>query len=563
MDFFHVGLTLSLGIAIIGAVWRMMRWGLRSWRKQEGVPSTGHPQGVSPAGFPGLIQAVGEIIFLTRTARSEKSGALRWTAHTLLFWGFMALLIFHAMDGVITAKLFSNYEPTLNPWQWLRNLFGLLAVVGVVICVERRLSSDFLKRLSNWWDWGLLVVVAAILLSGFVLEASKILSPADFSRMVEEYYFDEESELSALKAYWVKHNGMYFPEAPKATPELLVRGAELHEDNCASCHAGVSTAFISRPLADMMRPAAGALSWIRADLIFYYLHITVCFLGLALLPFGKFFHPLGTPVNILLRKGRHGSAAPGGAADASVKQGKARDIQRNIGLDACTRCGECSLHCSVGACFTALGNDNVLPSEKLVALNKDIIAALSDSELRDFAEGSRLCTECLRCTQMCPSGIDLQELWITSKRDLRARGWGAPNQRIRTRRPAEWAEFFHAQGASEQEQRLGDGLADEPTSYWGCVQCATCTSVCPVVAVSEDPTRDLDFTPQQLMNMLRMGMKEQTLGARMVWSCVTCYKCQEHCPQGVPVADVLYELRNTAAARLREHDQEQARGEKE
>jgi heterodisulfide reductase subunit C len=72
-----------------------------------------------------------------------------------------------------------------------------------------------------------------------------------------------------------------------------------------------------------------------------------------------------------------------------------------------------------------------------------------------------------------------------------------------------------------------------------------------VVAVSENPTRDLDLTPQQIMNLLRMGLKEETLAARMVWSCTTCYKCQEHCPQNIPVADILYELRNIASARLR------------
>ena len=72
-----------------------------------------------------------------------------------------------------------------------------------------------------------------------------------------------------------------------------------------------------------------------------------------------------------------------------------------------------------------------------------------------------------------------------------------------------------------------------------------------MVAVSDDPARDLDLLPQQIMNLLRMGLKAQTLGARMVWSCTTCYKCQEHCPQNVPVADVLYELRNLGAEVLR------------
>ncbi len=37
----------------------------------------------------------------------------------------------------------------------------------------------------------------------------------------------------------------------------------------------------------------------------------------------------------------------------------------------------------------------------------------------------------------------------------------------------------------------------------------------------------------------------------MLWDCTTCYLCQEHCPQGVKVTDVLYELKNLAYQRLR------------
>jgi len=32
----------------------------------------------------------------------------------------------------------------------------------------------------------------------------------------------------------------------------------------------------------------------------------------------------------------------------------------------------------------------------------------------------------------------------------------------------------------------------------------------------------------------------------MLWDCVTCYQCQEQCPQGVKVTEVLYELKNLA-----------------
>ena len=74
-----------------------------------------------------------------------------------------------------------------------------------------------------------------------------------------------------------------------------------------------------------------------------------------------------------------------------------------------------------------------------------------------------------------------------------------------------------------------------------------------MVGASDDPESELDMTPQQIMNLMRLQMKDLAFGARMVWNCVTCYQCQEHCPQGVRVADVLYELRQMAGERMKDH----------
>ena len=38
------------------------------------------------------------------------------------------------------------------------------------------------------------------------------------------------------------------------------------------------------------------------------------------------------------------------------------------------------------------------------------------------------------------------------------------------------------------------------------------------------------------------------LGSSMLWDCLGCYQCQELCPQGVGLTDVLYELKNVAIA---------------
>jgi heterodisulfide reductase subunit C len=54
----------------------------------------------------------------------------------------------------------------------------------------------------------------------------------------------------------------------------------------------------------------------------------------------------------------------------------------------------------------------------------------------------------------------------------------------------------------------------------------------------------LDITPQQIVNSFRLGMTARVLNSKMAWDCFTCFKCQEHCPRGIPIAEMIYELRN-------------------
>ena len=531
MNFYDIGLILASVVCVVGTARRMAQW-------------SGKPISPSPAPSPfSLVRRIGlaartfilEILVLGRTGRT---GVLRWVAHCLVFFGFMGLLLFHAMDDIITARLFPAYEPTLDPWQFLRNLFGLMTLIGLALMVYRRVRLRALRALTRFQDWAVLLVVGGIILSGFMLEASKIMSPAVFDAMVYEYFVPEDGrDITALKAVWAKNYGVVFSEEISTSETVFERGLTLNEESCTDCHSATSSAFVSRPLASALHPLAPALNRSRADEVFWYLHIMFCLVALAALPFGKFIHPLTTPANLMVRLGRRDAEQGGESAPAL----------RGLGMDACTRCGECSLHCSVAPAFAVLGNPDILPSEKLASLkNFESGSSLSGHDLDAFAEGSRICTECLRCTAICPSGINLQELWMTSKKAV-AQIAPDPNQAILRMDAIERAAPF-----GEVTLPPVSGLADNKESYLACVQCTTCTSVCPVVAVSEDPSGELDLLPQQIMNLLRMGLKEQTLGARMVWSCTTCYKCQEHCPQNIRVADVLYELRNTVATRLRE-----------
>lgn len=494
------------------------------------------------AALQGLCALFADALLLRRTARTS---LYRWIAHTLIFVGFMGLLIFHALDDIISYPLISGYESTLNPWQWLRNLFGIMVLAGTGLAVMRRFRNRLLYSLTRPQDWLLVAIISTIMLSGFLLEASKIISPNVFNRMTESYFIPEnDTDISALQAYWSAHNGIIFSPAASTEPTVIATGAELSANNCNYCHADTSSAFISRALATAISPAADPLNAAHADSYLWYLHIGLALLALALMPYGKFMHPVATPLNLVARHGKHNAGYDETTGHTTAA--------KKLGLEACTRCGECSLHCSVAPAFSVIGNANILPSEKLLSLREYASGNMPEDTIDAFAEGSRICTECLRCTDICPSGINLQDLWLSSKRSLAQKELDSPNTTIRQCNAMQWSEVLSAQGKSRFEQIRGNGLADRAESFWGCVQCTTCTSVCPVVAVSEAPAKDLDLTPQQIMNLLRMGLKDQTLAARMVWSCTTCYKCQEHCPQNIQVADILFELRQIATERLKD-----------
>ncbi|MFX0107913.1 MAG: 4Fe-4S dicluster domain-containing protein [Candidatus Hodarchaeota archaeon] len=71
-----------------------------------------------------------------------------------------------------------------------------------------------------------------------------------------------------------------------------------------------------------------------------------------------------------------------------------------------------------------------------------------------------------------------------------------------------------------------------------CFQCAKCSAGCPV-------SDKVNIQVHELMRMLLFGLKE-VLETDMVWLCTTCYTCQERCPQGIDITDIIFGLKNMA-----------------
>jgi heterodisulfide reductase subunit C len=263
--------------------------------------------------------------------------------------------------------------------------------------------------------------------------------------------------------------------------------------------------------------------------------------------------------------------------------GKSLSMIQLMELDACTHCAMCTSRCSVAIAFEGIPNINILPSEKLASI-KALASGrpLEEREIRDLQEGVYLCTNCYRCTVVCPVGIDLQNLWIKVRELLLQRGIPelsvlSPLSFYRGLMKDETAQGDYEKPLTQAREaiasqcdllrnkdkilpltsanrRLQDGLnlSAQARTFSACFGCQTCTTVCPVVGNYEHPQEALGLLPHQIMQAAGLGLRDLAFGSNMLWDCLTCYQCQEQCPQGVWVTDVLYELKNLAVKYVKE-----------
>jgi heterodisulfide reductase subunit C/nitrate reductase gamma subunit len=541
---FGWAVALAAAVAVAGTLWRAACWlrlGLpaapSSVRERAAALLAGLVRG--PRGKRAwrlLTVLLLEVLGLRRLWRRDP---VRWAAHLLLFAGFVGLLLLHALGDVVAVKLAGSYMPTLSPWLWLRDLFGLLVLLGFAIGIWRRLAARGRLPALRRRDPLCVIVLLGIAVSGFALSAIKITSAPAFERMVREYASLSDDEAAALRAYWGEEYGVAFsPPVRPAIPAQLAAGEAVHQSACASCHTRPQQALLSYPLSRLFRGIAPGLASWGAEAWLLGLHQLLCLFALAYLPFSRFFHLVAAPLALLAE------------ADAAPPPDLNRPTRRALALDACVRCGLCDERCSVGPLASLFGNALVLPAAKLDALRAASRGKLDGAPRgARLAEGAYACSDCGRCTVGCPVGLRLDDLWSAGRDELRQRGEPPAPEWVKLTSAAEWADRLAARPPAGSPPPRYTSLTADRHTFSPCVQCQTCTNVCPVVAHS-DRVSGVDATPQKVMNLLRLGLADFALGSRMVWDCATCYQCQEHCPAGIRVTEVLYELRNRGYERL-------------
>lgn len=573
---FTVTLYAALLICAGGLLYKTMGWltrpvGIAARDTNFAERSLAALKGIFGAVFSHRIGTLCKVFVLDvmLQQRIAREDFLRWLMHMLIFAGFISLLLMHALESLVTNSLFDEYYSTINPFFFLRNLFGTMVLAGVAIALFRRFVMKVPRLKTRGMDIYAILIVALIIGTGFLLEGLKITSYTSFKEMAEEYggLSETDEEFKALESYWAANLGTVSTRVK--TPfdkEVLEAGLELHEESCIDCHAASQWAFGGWLTAKLLTPLAAGLDRAGFPEILWYIHFLACFIGLAYLPFSKMLHIFSTPLSLLINSvsNPHGS----NAANIATRQA--------LEVDACTQCGTCSLRCSVAAAFDVLGNEAILPAEKMRQLKKVTVSkTMRPEDVQAIRQGIYLCSNCDRCTVVCPAGINLKELWFNVREDL------IQNQGPD---PLMLSPFSFYRGLNHK--RLADSVYNEPlksayravssksdallhgndpisfkslngrqlpqfpapATFSYCFGCQTCTTVCPVVAEYENPEKSLDLLPHQIMNCMALGLTDMAAGARMIWDCSTCYQCQEHCPQEVQVTDLFYDLKNMAAA---------------
>lgn len=91
-----------------------------------------------------------------------------------------------------------------------------------------------------------------------------------------------------------------------------------------------------------------------------------------------------------------------------------------------------------------------------------------------------------------------------------------------------------AEKASALNAELLTKKADE--LFMACMQCGTCTALCPVNQVS-------GYSPRQIIRSISMDAATLAEVDERVWDCATCLSCVENCPRGIEILDLTRAVR--------------------
>jgi heterodisulfide reductase subunit C len=95
--------------------------------------------------------------------------------------------------------------------------------------------------------------------------------------------------------------------------------------------------------------------------------------------------------------------------------------------------------------------------------------------------------------------------------------------------------------------RIDPGFAEKIRTASGqpielCYHCQKCAAGCLPLGEFKDKT------PNQLLRMINLGLKDQVLRSPSIWICTGCETCGARCPNGISILEVMDAVRGMAQA---------------
>ncbi len=95
---------------------------------------------------------------------------------------------------------------------------------------------------------------------------------------------------------------------------------------------------------------------------------------------------------------------------------------------------------------------------------------------------------------------------------------------------------------SDEKIRLGDRnfsrkISAEVRNLSRCYQCSMCSDGCPVAYA-------MDYHPNQIIHLVRLGLKEKVLHSNAIWICASCETCATRCPNDIEIVRLMDVLRS-------------------
>ena len=78
--------------------------------------------------------------------------------------------------------------------------------------------------------------------------------------------------------------------------------------------------------------------------------------------------------------------------------------------------------------------------------------------------------------------------------------------------------------------------------FVNCFQCIKCTSGCTALKL-------LELKPHEIMKLVNLSFVDELASSDIIWTCVTCLKCVQRCPQKTSPYHLIMAMRNLAVER--------------